>query len=581
MKEKLQALYRKVSAEAKRRWEARPKLTPPAPTRPVHLENREFGFIGKIDGVRKRYLFERALYGLSLVAAVFLAFFALRCFIDWWLVMPWFLRFLALVAEILFIGGAFYKFVIWPFKHPPSDEEAALLVERANPELKSRLISTLQLNQPGALGANTAVSMVRALNEQTETMAQETKFGPAVPLKEAGKMFLRGLFITAAAVTGFVLAGDTGLALMRRALLSWEPVPRKTMIYGITGDTVIGFGDDLDIQVRTEGVIPEGGTIEIDYESGRSMEFPIMVSESDPRIFHRMLESVPESFEYTVFAGDGQSETYTVRTKDKPVLLKVEARYTPPPYTGKRTRTLSLQELDVLPGGKLELIANSNQELSGGDIHQAGLGQKVPMEVVGANDSQARGSVDIPLEGLTGVSVRVFDEAGVPSTATPAYPVRIIEDQAPTIDIVFPIEIQQLVTPDANMLLSFKATDDNRLGKVELHYSINRGDEQSFELDLGAQPGASVHNRYDWPLGELDLSINDIIEYWVVATDTNDITGPGSSASRRFVARVVTPEEKQAELVNRVLDKFNQISGVASGQRETSQELGKIIERKE
>jgi len=580
MKEKLQALAQQAVATAKKKWRDRPRLTPDAPTRPVHVENREFGFMRKVDRVRKRYVFERRMYGLWLAAAVFFAFFSFRCFIDWWLDMPWFLRFLALLAEGAFLYGCFYKFVYWPGKHPPSDEETALLVEKANPELKSRLISTMQLNQPGAFGDSTSSSMVRALSEDTEAATADLNFNQAVPMKQAGKMFLRGFFVVAAAVVGFWLAGETGTALIRRALLSWEQVPRKTMIYPITGDAIIGFGDDIDLQVRVEGVVPEEGRVEIDYQSGRSQEFKVGPFENDRQIFHREILAVPESFEYTFYLGDGRSQTYTVSTREKPVLMNIEARYQPPAYTARPMRPISLQELDLLPGGTLELIANSNQELSGGLIHQGGLGTEVEMDVFASNDQQAGGKIEIPLEGLTGVSVRVLDKDGVPSTSTPSYPVRIVADQAPTIEIVFPTEIQQLVTADANMLLSFKARDDNRLGKASLHYLVNRGEEQSFELDL-ENPGAAVHNRYDWPLNELGLSVGDIIEFWLVAEDTNTLTGPGKGESRRFVARVVTPEEKQAELVNRVLDKFNQISGVASGQRDASQELGKIIERKE
>lgn len=580
MKEKLLALYRQALTAAKKRWDERPRLTPPAPTRPTHLTNREFGFMRKVDGVRRRYQNERALYGLSLMAAAFFAFFAFRCFIDWWLVMPWFLRFLALLAELAFLYACFYKFVYWPRKHPPSDEETALMVEKAHPSLKSRLISTLQLNQPGAFGPGTSATMVRGLNEETEAMTQETKFGLAVPLKQAGKMFLRGLFISAAAVTGFILAGDAGLALIRRAFLSWEQVPRKTMIYPVTGDAIIGFGDDIELLARVEGVIPQEGMVEIQYESGREQQFNAGPYETDPKLFFREILAVPESFEYRFLLGDGRTEWFTVTTREKPVLLDVVARYQPPEYTGLPMRPISVQELDLLPGGVLELVANSNQELSGGTIHLGGLGTEKAMEVYAGKEEVASGWVNIPQEGMTSVSVRVNDADGVPSTSTPAYPVRIIKDMPPTVEIVFPTDIQQLVTRDANLLLSFKAKDDNLLGKAELHYTVNRGDEQSFELELD-NPGASIHNRYDWPLAELNLEVGDIIEYWIVAEDTNDLSGPGKGESRRFVARVVTPQEKQAELVNRVLDKFNQISGVASGQREASQELGEIIERKE
>jgi hypothetical protein len=44
------------------------------------------------------------------------------------------------------------------------------------------------------------------------------------------------------------------------------------------------------------------------------------------------------------------------------------------------------------------------------------------------------------------------------------------------------------------------------------------------------------------------------------------------------VARVVSPEEKRAELLARVLDNFTGLSKIATSQFELNQQLGEIIE---
>ncbi len=569
--------------QLRRRWQTRPRLTPAVPRRPVRLENREFAFTGKLDATRRRYLLEKTLYGLGLILGIVVPFFAARCVLDWWLEMPWMLRLLCLCAEGIFIAGTFHKFILWPRMHPPSDEEVALLVEKQHRKLRSRLISTLQLNQPGRLSPSDSPTLVRALTQQTERMVARMKFGQAVPMDRVGHLWVRAGSLAVLIFTLFYVSGETGMALARRALLSTEAVPRKTQIEILTERHIVGIGEDLTLKARASGLIPEEGEVEIEYASGRTQTLRLDLAEDANDTFERVVLAVPESFEYVVYLGDARSEPQVVSTRDKPGIWRVLARYQPPGYTGLPPRSISLQELDLLPGSTLLLSASSRGSLSGGDAILRGVGATVQMQPNPNDAATATARIAVPTENLTGVSVILRDADGVPSAESPVYPVRIVADQPPSIEVRFPVEVQQLVTADARLLLSFHAVDDYRLGSVRLKYAIGGGTVQSEDLDLGANPGAVQTRRYDWDLSTLSqpLQTGDLLQFWFEVADTNTVTGPGRDETRRYVARVVTRAEKEAELLSRITETLGNVSEVAAGQRDSNADLGEFIQRKE
>ncbi|MGF1485053.1 MAG: hypothetical protein ACFBZ8_11890 [Opitutales bacterium] len=576
-------VFQDYAAAVKRSWQRRPRLTPPAASGPVHLDNRDFAFIANLDATRRRFLLEKTVYGLALILGVLATSLSVRCSVDWWLEMPWLLRFCCLAAEALFACGCVYRYLIWPRRHPPSDEAVALLIEKHHKDLRSRLISTLQLNQPGKLGPAESPTLVRALTRQTEAHAADLKFSKAISMQQANRLALRALAISAFLATALFLSGDTGMSLLRRAVLSTEPVPRKTRIEILTERHVIGLGDDIALRARASGLVPDAGEVRIEYASGRTQRISMKALEDTRDTFERVVLAVPEPFNYTVYLGDARSEVQRVRTRDKPAIRSIQARYQPPAYTGVQARTISLQDLKVLPGSQLIVSGTSGRSLSGGTILPRGIAGSFQMTPDPNDPARSQGTLPIPTEGLRGFSVHLLDADGVPSPESPVYPVRIVVDRAPTVEVVFPVQVQQLVTPSAKLLLSFRASDDYRIGSVALKYSIDNGPTQTEELDLGPTPGALENRRYDWDLEQLaqPLEQGDLIQFWFEVADTNTVTGPSTNESRRFVARVVSREEKAAELASRVADSVGSISEVATGQRTSNAQLGEFIQRKE
>src|SRR5258708_26830265 len=105
----------------------------------------------RIDALRARHVLVALLTGVAMVVIVSLELLALAMFADWWLDLPWAARLVSLVAQLGVLTYILLRFIAAPVLRQPDDDDLALMVEKARPEVLSRLIASLQLTRPAAL----------------------------------------------------------------------------------------------------------------------------------------------------------------------------------------------------------------------------------------------------------------------------------------------------------------------------------------------------------------------------------------------------------------------------------------------
>src|SRR5262245_43287076 len=109
--------------------------------------------LDKLARMRRRERMLRFAWGASRWLALALGLLALCCLLDWLIDLerdtPFALRVLLLVLQAGIGVAALIFLVLRPVGRAPSDTELALKVEEAHPRLGHRLISAVQLNQPG------------------------------------------------------------------------------------------------------------------------------------------------------------------------------------------------------------------------------------------------------------------------------------------------------------------------------------------------------------------------------------------------------------------------------------------------
>ena len=504
---------------------------------------------------------------------------------DFLVNLPWLTRLAFFVAGIGSALGLLFCFGIRVWRKRLGDEVVALMVERSLPAFRSRFIAAVQL--ANARENSGSLALVKALVAETTAMAATMDFSGVIDTARLRRWAgISGLALLIVVVLG-AFGNDKTWPLVRRALLSRQPVPRKTLIRQISAPTVIAIGDDWRLVSIAGGIVPTSGRLVIKTASGRRQEFDLLPMAGQPQTFARTLRSIQESFDYSVALGDAQSDREQVRVKPAPGVAGIECRQIFPAYTRLPARRRALGDLKILAGSKLALKVQANANVKSGEIRLIGADREkilktVPLLLDGKNRAQLTGEIEIAAKEVTGLTLHLVDEDGIESRSAAVYPVEVVPDEAPTIQILWPERREELLTREATMLLSFAAKDDYGVAKVRLNYAVDwveGAPHQSIDLDLGGEPQKEITRRFHWRIGQITPHVEEgsVIDYWLEVFDANDVTGPGVGTTEHMQARIVSGAEKRADLANRLSDAMEGLNGVKQGQEDVNQQMGEII----
>jgi hypothetical protein len=538
--------------------------------------------IGKIDALRKKLLSVAVLTGSAMAIAVGVEMLALAMFMDWWLDLPRWIRALMLLAQLGVLAVILWRMVLLPILRQPSDDELALMVEKARPEFKSRLIAAVQLTRPGALGPNDSASMVEAMVEQTEAVAAPQDFTKIVSTERLQRVAILAASMLVLALAGFFYGRAVTFDLLKRVFLSNTPVPRKTRVFVIDGDKVVGRGDNVRLEAFVQGIVPGTGKLIVRHRSRREQQYSLEQDREIKEKFGRTLENVQDTFTYQIRLNDGVSPWHQVQTVPRPTVATIVCDQEFPAYTGLKPVRRSLGDLSLLAGSTLKVQATASKDLQSAAIRLSGVQGEFPMAL---NSNSMSGQFTVPAKGLNGFSIYMIDAGGMESRDSAVYRVEIIPDKVPIVRLTYPDRKEELVTRQALVIIGMDVSDDFKVSRLRLRYkadTLENGADQTMDLDLAGQQPQKLRRRFEWKLNEFKplLPEGTRIEYWVEAEDNNNATGPGIGSSEHQYLKVVSIEEKRADLLNRAGDYLGSINDVAADQEKLNRTLGQIIREK-
>lgn len=534
----------------------------------------------KISAVRRRQVSVTAGTGAAMVLGTLVILLGIDMALDWWLDAPLWMRAAMLIVILGMAAVAAWRFVLWPVLRQPDDDVVALQIERARPQFRSRLISSVQFARPGALPDGTAVSLARMTVAETEQMARAADFADIVPTRDFQKVTLWAVAVLALAIFAFLYGGDVTRDLLKRAFLSSTPVPRHTRVFVLTSEDRIGRGDPIRIEAAARGVVPKAGRLVIRTKGRRAQEY-IMERDAAGN-FARTIENVQESFDFTVRLNDGVSKAHHVEVVPRPSAASVECEQVFPAYTGLGTAKRSLGDLSLLAGSRLKVRATATRDLVQAVVRLAGLSNDIPARLNPQNPRELEAEFAIPPKGLTGFSIDMLDTTGMQSRDPAIYRIDVIPDRAPKVRVSYPDRREELVTRQAVQPIGFEAGDDFRISSVRLRYRVGESEEaevQTVELDPGTNAVRQMKNVYSWSIRDFQPALVEgtRIEFWLEVTDNNDVTGPGVGVTEHQLLRVVSENEKRADLLNRAGDFLGTINDVTGDQEKLNFTLGTFI----
>jgi hypothetical protein len=559
----------------------------PESTAEPHFSDAAPAIAGHLERVRRRQGIVAFRTGIAMALSTVIAWLSVAMPLDWLVVLPFAVRAVMLVCGV---GGAAviaWRFGIRQWLHQPDDDRVALAIERALPQFRSRFIASVQLARQKD---GVSRSLVNALLEQTAGVAADAPFDEAVNSDGLRRWARVAVCAAVCACALWFAGGRASWPLFQRALLVNVPVPRRTMITAFTGDRVIAIGDDLRVEVSAAGSIPKSGRLIIEGASGRRQEFSLDPEPAEPAHFSRTLQSVQEGCRYRVELGDNRTDTASVRVRKRPAVASLACEQQWPAYTKLPPTRRQPENLKLLAGSRLSVrltatapLRSAALRLTGGDPVRTI--RSTPLAADKASGEWI-GAAEIPAKDVTGVTFHLVDEEGVESRAMAAHRIEVVPDLPPTIRILQPARREALLTPKAVLLLGFEAKDDFGVARVLLHYAVNwTGDapHKTVELDLGGEQPKTLTRRFEWKIERITPppAENDTIDFWLEARDANDVSGPGVAVMpEHWQARIVSAEEKRAELANRLNDTLQGLDAVRQSQEDLSQRLGEIIHEK-
>lgn len=502
------------------------------------------GFLAELRRRLRRVLL---LDGVATLLVLLLGGLALAVALDWIWSVPAAVRLVFLVALVAVVAVAATRRLVRPLSRPMDDRVLAGLAERRLPELDGRLLTQvdgIELGEHDArvlrerLGGGTVATLVPA---------------PDLP----GRMTVAAL-VLAAAVLVVVMAPQVTQDGLRRLLLpfggtEWE---RASRLAGEVDAPVVAEDQPVVVRVRRE----QGPSAPMQL-SWSNLATPAL---SESRMlsglsgpWSQALNLPPGAYRLRAESGDARPLDLHVLVVRRPQLANVSVTLTPPAYTRLPPVELQTLGLTALPGSTLRYRVGFDL-----DKGRTVTGAQVALDgepLLGEHTEQGLSGSFTVRKGGTLV-VGMVDQDGIGPNPEPRFTLTLGEDRKPLVALSGP-RAKETVTARARVALAIEANDDYGLATLALRArtfaDIAAGAERPNDE---AKPGKEQLTPFPDVSGQAATTRQGLVvvadlakegERIVLiglASDANDVTGPGKGESQPVELRVVSETELRQEL---------------------------------
>ena len=482
------------------------------------------------------------------------------------------------LTAILTIWSLFSLITKWK-----NDETLALEIERKNKDFDSRLISSIQFaKRKAAFPENAPMSMIHNMILETKDVSKKFNFLKIVNPKALTRATLIFFVIIITSGIWVYSEKDNIPILVKRALGEQIEIPRDTTIIEEPNISKVGIGDNIQMtfKVKSKKTSELKANLNIKYNSGRNVKVSLERTEKEPDTYTGTIEDVPESFSFDAQIDDAKTKTLTVTAIERPTIKNISATQVYPEFTKQSPTNHVPGDFTFFPGSEVTINIESSKELDSGNLKFLGLDNQMPLSVNEANKKEGVAKIKIPSQSLSGFSVSLTDSEEMDSKNSAIYKISLLTDLPPEIRITYPKRSEELVTRKATLLIKYEAVDRFGVNSINLKYKREKNEIITIPLMKEESSKKQISDSYEWNLGSLKtgLSEGDQIEYWLEASDQN-LSGLNISSSEKLSLKVVTPEEKRADLLGRTSDALGSVDEATNDQENLNKDLESIIRK--
>lgn len=483
---------------------------------------------------------------------------------DYLLRIPYPVRFLMVVAGVAYLAREFLRQSYRPYKREVTADEVALLLERAHPELESRLISALQFQRLIVIPAGVSENLVEGVVEQAYAQAKKLDVWALLDRSwlRKGAAFAGGALLLWLLLAALFPAQSGVFAL--RLLAPFVDYPKRTYIESVELPKIIPEGEAARVSITVSGILPGVGVAYFtSAESGEEREFEFVAEPDKPEAFILELPPLFSAGELVIYIGDDRWGPQEITPEKRPIISSARLEVKPPEYTGIAPYTLDSASAVVPKGSKLELTITANKQVEKAAMLSHN-GEPLKFELRKEQEGKVWVS-QMDVQDSFAYSVRMQDKFGLVNFEPPVYSVTVRHDQAPSVRVMTP-EPSMEIAPGSKLPLEFEVRDDYKIQSVAVRYQVydvsNDDDVNTAEQGyndrarpirtyLELQPQQQVYlYKGLWDNLKEGVIPGKVIRLWIEAKDNS----PEGNTFRTsdYLIRVISAEEYRAILMQRL-----------------------------
>ncbi len=542
---------------------------------------------------------------LLTVAAVILSAFWIGLALDYLPVqlggteMPRLARIVLLLVVAVAVVGILVTMLLGRLKRPLPDDSLALLVERHHPTLGGRLVTAVQLNEPGRTGDSHSPKLLKEVHDQAAAAIDQVdpnrvfRWEPLVrKAMVAGPLAIFALLFLVISPQAF------GRAASRLTLLSDEPWPRRAHLemVGVELPIVSASEDESSAPELIEFVdktvrLPRGssGTLRIRAKAVDA-ELPVLCTvyyrtdsgtrgQSNMRRVGRIvdgyqsfildgppLNSLSESVTLDVRGLDDRLDDYRIESVEPPAIteMKVVVRY-PDYLRGEGSGDIDMETdyqsgLRLREGSDVTLVASSSVPVGQCDVVVKTDSDELDVLQPAYSDDRRQFSLTLDEIGrATTVTIVPRDVDGISAQAPYRYFLGVVLDEPPELEMRLD-GIGSAVTPIARIPVEAIVTDDYGIERLEISAAPMSLEGEAKSANMTPQLNRDGEGKAEVDLRDMvsDGRLEEIVPGGAIniigeATDYYDLGSQHLTRSEVFRLQIVKPEELLALMERREL----------------------------
>ncbi|MCF7788901.1 MAG: hypothetical protein K9N47_22440 [Prosthecobacter sp.] len=527
--------------------------------------------------LRRQHLLR--LRALLCGAALALAAFVLIALLDraWFMpdaVRPW--------VTLLAYGGAAYAAwrVAWRFIAQGNGKEGtAKLIEAAEPALRERLLSAVELADPrGGVNVKDSVEFREKLQDDVAGAVEGIDWNAKLPTRTLRPWFFAAGGVVAVILVLCVIPGLHLAGFMARAALPFANLERPAsvkirILEPLQASTLAPIGSEMPVIIETEGPQPAQVTLEFAVEGSKPRRTEL--SAVGAARFEGVVPVGQTDVRYRVHAADAITPWRTLSARARPRIVEFTKTIVPPAYSGWQESEVKADQgdLEALDGSTIKLTLKANQPVSQSDfVLNPDLPEKKTVTSTTTPEGLLTADITVQATHSSWQIALKSKETGFTNEESTPWRITTIPDLPPTAQISEPAEQIELLADEAVRLTGL-ATDDVGLGGMKLAHAINGANWSERDLPFTkAAKEAPVQTLL--PLAPLGVKTGDALLIKLIAIDLKGQKVESPTVRVVILEQTIDPRQREwAESQRRLAAKADRLDEQT---RELRKELDKV-----